>query len=296
MCSLINESQIWGSWYRPPSLLRLGWCTRIWMASRTPLANQSSSLSRILALARETEWDGLSRLMWLETSEWIELGRRCSRNLDLRDFSVSPIYDSLQGLSSVASLPSHLMWYTTPHASWGGMGSLGLERICLIFWAGQRYDLTPADLKILCVFSATPLMWGTATLWGESRLAGSVLLHDGFFGFSAWSMAYFGYPQLTHSVLKLIILFMKISFLCNKLFLTNTVILILILILNYSSPRNHVKPQKSGILKYLTKDLLRLRTFSVLHVQAPNLGTVNRVSNHRPASEVRIFSLVSWWG
>ena len=34
-----------------------------------PLANQSSSLSRILALARETEWDGLSRLMWLETSE-----------------------------------------------------------------------------------------------------------------------------------------------------------------------------------------------------------------------------------
>ena len=155
MCSLINESQIWGSWYRPPSLLRLGWCARMWLASRTPLANQSSSLSKILALARETEWDGLSRLMWLETSDRIELGRRCSGNLDLRDLSVSPMYDSLQGLSSVASLPSHLMWYTTPHAYWGGMGSLGQERICLIFWAGQRYDLTPADLKILCFLGHT---------------------------------------------------------------------------------------------------------------------------------------------
>ena len=81
----------------------------MWLASRTPLANQSSSLSKILALARETEWDGLSRLMWLETSDRIELGRRCSGNLDLRDLSVSPMYDSLQGLSSVASLPSHLM-------------------------------------------------------------------------------------------------------------------------------------------------------------------------------------------
>ena len=136
----------------------LGRCARMWMASRTPLANQSSSLSRILALASETKWDGLSRLMWLETSEWIELGRWCPRNLDLRDLSVSPIYDSLQGLSSLASLPSHLMWYTTSHASSGGMGSLGLKRICLIFWAGPRYDLTPADLKILYVFSATPLM------------------------------------------------------------------------------------------------------------------------------------------
>ena len=139
MGSLINESHIWGSWYRPPSLSRLGWCARMWMASRTPLANQSSSLSRVLALARETEWDALSRLMWLETSEWIELGRRCSRNLDLRDLSVSPIYDSLQGLSSVASLPSHLMWYTAPHASWGnGIFSSGEDLFNLLSWTEIR--------------------------------------------------------------------------------------------------------------------------------------------------------------
>ena len=88
----------------PPTISVEAWAVRA-----HPLANQSSSLYRILALAKETEWDGLPRLMRLETSRRVWLGRRCSRKLDLRDLSVSPIYDSLQGLSSVASLPSHLM-------------------------------------------------------------------------------------------------------------------------------------------------------------------------------------------
>ena len=108
---------------------------------RTPLANQSSSLSRILALARETEWDGLSRLMWLETSEWIELGRRCSRNLDLRDLSVSPLYDSLQGLSSLASLISqqfNVIYYTTRILGRNGIFRSGEDLLNLLSWTEIR--------------------------------------------------------------------------------------------------------------------------------------------------------------
>ena len=39
--------------------------------------------------------------------------------------------------------------------------------------------------------------------------------------------------QLTHSVLKLIILFLKIGFLCNKLFLTNVIVIVIVIAVAY---------------------------------------------------------------
>ena len=76
----------------PPSLLGMGSATRMWIASFTPPLKPLwlRSTSRILALVMSTECSRWSTWMCLDISEVDELHLLCSRNVAVKNLSVSP--------------------------------------------------------------------------------------------------------------------------------------------------------------------------------------------------------------
>ena len=66
----------------------------MYMASFTPLSNHLDSVVKISVFSNSTECWGCLTWICFATSEGVELGLRirCSINLDLRNFSVSPTY------------------------------------------------------------------------------------------------------------------------------------------------------------------------------------------------------------
>ena len=132
MLVLRRLSQMWGSWYLPPSRFNVGFLTRIWIASRTPLLNQFGSLLRMRTFSKLTLWPGQVVFMCLDTSDDVALGLRCSWNRALRGRSVSPIYDWSQ---CSPSLPWHSIMYTGPHISSFLDRSFGAHSSCRrVFW------------------------------------------------------------------------------------------------------------------------------------------------------------------
>ena len=79
-----------GSLYRPPSMFSN--VDSLWHI-RPPwhLSQNICSRSRILTSSNSTWWSGDSIWMCWETSDEVELGRRCSWNLVFSDLSVSPM-------------------------------------------------------------------------------------------------------------------------------------------------------------------------------------------------------------
>ena len=107
MLFLMMLSHTSGKWYLPPSLLRLGFRTLMYIASSTPLSNHLESVS-ISLLSSSKEYSEWSMWMCFTTSETVVQGRRCSLNLACRDLSVSLFY--------TASHSSYLIFglYTGP--------------------------------------------------------------------------------------------------------------------------------------------------------------------------------------
>ena len=77
------------------------------------------------------ECSGCSKCMCFATSEVIELGFRCSLNLDFRDLSVSPM--------CVASHYSQLILYTAPTTFSLLIGSFGFTNNCRRVFIGLKY-------------------------------------------------------------------------------------------------------------------------------------------------------------
>ena len=59
------------------------------MASFTPLSNHRGSRSKMFTFSRSMWWPGDSMWICCKTSEDMELGHRCSKNLALRERSIS---------------------------------------------------------------------------------------------------------------------------------------------------------------------------------------------------------------
>ena len=119
---LMVLSHTGGRLYLPPSLLRLGFRALIYMASFTPLSNYLGSVVSSV-FSNSTECWGWSTWMCFETTEVVELGRRCSRNLAFRDLSVLP--------TCTTSHSSHLILYTDPTTFSLLTGSFGFTNNCL---------------------------------------------------------------------------------------------------------------------------------------------------------------------
>ena len=85
---LMMLSHTIGRWYLP-SLLRLGFRVVMRMVSFTTLSNHLDAVVKISMFSYSTECWGC--LMWIcfVTSEMVELGLRCSLNLDFIDLSIS---------------------------------------------------------------------------------------------------------------------------------------------------------------------------------------------------------------
>ena len=99
----------------PWSRFRVGLSLVMWMASATPLRNQSVSWWRMETSFSENEC--LCWLRWWPTGEEL---RWCSETRLRRLLSVSPTYG--------ASQSEHWIWYTTPARSSLGTLSLGCTR------------------------------------------------------------------------------------------------------------------------------------------------------------------------
>ena len=93
--------------------------------------------------------------MCFATSEVVELGLRCSLNLDFRDLSVSPTY--------VASHFSHLILYTGPTTFSLSTGSLGLTNSWRNVFIGLKYVGMPYFPNTRLICSGNPLMYGMTT-------------------------------------------------------------------------------------------------------------------------------------
>ena len=120
-----------GSWYRPPSLLREGLLTLMYIDSFTPLSNQLGSVVRICTDLSFTLWSGLSVWICLDTSDVTLLGLRCSLNRAFKDLSVSPMY--------AASHEVHGIWYTGAHTFSLGMVSFGRTSCCRMVLLGLKH-------------------------------------------------------------------------------------------------------------------------------------------------------------
>ena len=152
---LMMLSHIGGKLYLPPSLLRLGLRALMYMASFTPLSNHLGSVVNTSVFSNSTECWGWSTWMCLETSEVVELGRRCSPNLAFRDLSVSPTY--------IASHSSHLIFYIGPTTFSLLTGSFGFTNNCCSVLVGLKYVGMPYFPKTRLICSENPFTYGITT-------------------------------------------------------------------------------------------------------------------------------------
>ena len=144
-----------GRLYLPPSLLRLGFSALMKMASFIPLSNHLGSVVRISVLSSSTVCSTWSVCTCFATSEVVELGLRCSLNLDFRDLSVSLMY--------VASYSSHLILYTSPTTFSLSTGSLGLTNSWRNVFVSLKYVGMPYFPNTCLIYSENPLMYGMTT-------------------------------------------------------------------------------------------------------------------------------------
>ena len=144
-----------GKLYRPPSLLRLGLRALMYMASFTPLSNHLGFVVNTSVFSNSMECWWWSTWMCLETSEVVELGRRCSLNLAFRDLSVSPMYTT--------SHSSHLILYISPTTFSLLTGSFSFTNYCRSVFVGLKYVGMPYFPKTQLICSENPFTYGIMT-------------------------------------------------------------------------------------------------------------------------------------